>query len=91
MWDALARAVERVREAVADWRWGQPGRSLRRLVQPYLTHFVGDIFVYLNAWFAGCTGTPGGPCNGANADFDGAGGVVIDDIFQFLNAWFTGC
>src|SRR5690606_33182781 len=47
VWDALERAIERVREAVADWRWGQPGRSLRRLVQPYLTHFVGDIFVYL--------------------------------------------
>ncbi len=47
VWDALARAIDRVRDAVADWRWGQPGRSLRRLVQPYLTHFVGDIFVYL--------------------------------------------
>ncbi len=56
VWDALARAIERVREAVADWRWGQPGRSLRRLVQPYLTHFVGDIFVYLKE-----RGTPARP------------------------------
>ncbi len=57
VWDALARAIERVREAVADWRWGQPGRSLRRLVQPYLTHFVGDIFVYLKE--RGTPDTPG--------------------------------
>ncbi len=56
VWEALARAVDRVREAIADWRWGQPGRSLRRVVQPYLTHFVGDIFVYLKA-----RGTPAQP------------------------------
>jgi len=56
VWEALARAVDSVREAVADWRWGQPGRSLRRVVQPYLTHFVGDILVYLKS-----RGTPARP------------------------------
>ena len=54
---------------------------------------IDDIFVYLNAWFAGCDGTqpPGPPCNGRNADFDGVGGVTINDIFAYLNAWFAGC
>ena len=56
VWEALTRAVDRVREAIADWRWGKPGRSLRRTVQPYLTHFVGDILVYLKA-----RGTPARP------------------------------
>jgi hypothetical protein len=56
VWEALTRAVDRVREAIADWRWGQPGRSLRRVVQPHLTHFVGDIFVYLKS-----RGTPARP------------------------------
>ncbi len=52
---------------------------------------IDDIFAYLNAWFAGCTGQGGSPCNGVNADFDGVGGVAIDDIFAYLNAWFAGC
>ncbi len=56
VWEALTKAVDRVREAIADWRWGQPGRSLRRVVQPHLTHFVGDIFVYLKS-----RGTPARP------------------------------
>ena len=34
-------------EAIANWRWGQPGRSLSRTIQPYVTNFFGDIFVYL--------------------------------------------
>ena len=56
VWEALTRAVDRVREAIADWRWGRPGRSLRRVVQPHLTHFVGDILVYLKS-----RGTPARP------------------------------
>jgi hypothetical protein len=51
---------------------------------------VQDIFDFLNAWFAGCTGQPGAPCNGQNADFNG-GGLAVQDIFDFLNAWFAGC
>ncbi len=46
-WDGLRVAIDRIREAIADWRWGQPGRSLRRTIQPYVTNFFGDIFVYL--------------------------------------------
>jgi hypothetical protein len=42
---------------------------------------IDDIFIFLNAWFAGST----------IADFDGVNGVTIDDIFVFLNAWFVGC
>jgi hypothetical protein len=41
---------------------------------------VGDIFAYLNAWFAGDPST----------DIDGAG-LAVSDIFAFLNAWFAGC
>lgn len=48
-WDGLRVAIDRIREAIADWRWGQPGRSLRRTVQPYVTNFFGDIFVYLES------------------------------------------
>lgn len=52
---------------------------------------IDDLFGYLNAYFAGCTGTQGAPCNGASADFDGNAQVSIDDLFGFMNAWFTGC
>jgi hypothetical protein len=41
---------------------------------------VGDIFAFLNAWFA----------NDMTADFNG-GGLALSDIFDFLNAWFVGC
>jgi hypothetical protein len=51
---------------------------------------VQDIFAFLNAWFNGCTGQPGAPCFGQNADING-GGLSVSDIFSFLNAWFTGC
>ncbi|MBY0312863.1 MAG: hypothetical protein K2W85_12400 [Phycisphaerales bacterium] len=40
---------------------------------------VGDIFAYLNDWFAGV----------ATTDIDG-GGIAVTDIFAFLNAWFEG-
>jgi hypothetical protein len=41
---------------------------------------VGDIFDFLNAWFAGS--------QRANTD----GGILgVSDIFAFLNAWFAGC
>jgi hypothetical protein len=51
-----------------------------------------DIFAFLNAWFAGCTGagTPGPACRGS-ADYNGAGGVELLDIFAFLHDWFSGC
>jgi hypothetical protein len=42
---------------------------------------VGDIFVFLAAWFAG----------DASADFNGAGGITLQDIFDYLAAWFGGC
>lgn len=48
-WDGLRAAIDRIREAIANWRWGQPGRSLRRTIQPYVTNFFGDIFVYLGS------------------------------------------
>lgn len=41
-----------------------------------------DLFVFLNAWFAG----------EARADFDRSGGAPSPlDVFAFLNAWFAGC
>jgi Lamin Tail Domain len=40
---------------------------------------VGDIFDFLNAWFA----------NSVNADVNGSG-LTVNDIFDFLNAWFAG-
>ncbi len=52
---------------------------------------VSDIFLFLNAWFNGCIGQAGAPCNGLNADFNCDGLVNIADIFAFLNAWFVGC
>jgi hypothetical protein len=42
---------------------------------------VDDIFIFLNAWFAGSSA----------ADIDGNGSVTVDDIFVFLNLWFAGC
>jgi hypothetical protein len=42
---------------------------------------LGDIFAFLNAWFAGS----------ATADFDGRNGADLADIFAFLRAWFAGC
>jgi hypothetical protein len=41
---------------------------------------VGDIFDYLNAWFAGQS----------RADFNLSGSLSVQDIFDYLNAWFTG-
>ncbi len=52
---------------------------------------VADIFAFLSAWFSGCTGQAGPPCNGINADFNCDGFVNVADIFAFLNAWFVGC
>ncbi|MBY0310913.1 MAG: hypothetical protein K2W85_02470 [Phycisphaerales bacterium] len=45
------------------------------------TRTSGDIFVFLNAWFA----------SDPRADVDGVGGVAIADVFFFINAWFVGC
>jgi subtilisin family serine protease len=53
---------------------------------------VDDIFVFLNAWFAGCSsGTLASPCLGRGVDLDASGASSVDDIFLFLNAWFAGC
>ena len=52
---------------------------------------VQDIFDFLSAWFAMCTGQAGPPCNGRSADFNNSGSVTVQDIFDFLNAWFSGC
>jgi hypothetical protein len=44
---------------------------------------VGDIFDYLNSWFAGSLF--------AKVGGDGTSGVLaVSDIFDFLNAWFAG-
>lgn len=42
---------------------------------------VGDIFDFLNAWFAG----------DPQADFDAPPGLQVSDVFAFLAAWFAGC
>jgi hypothetical protein len=42
---------------------------------------TGDIFDFLNAWFAGSL----------SADFDDSGALSTSDIFAFLNAWLSGC
>jgi hypothetical protein len=49
---------------------------------------IDDIFIFINAWFAGCTGQPGAPCFGRSTDADSNGVLNIDDIFIFLNLWF---
>lgn len=58
VWDGLRSAIDRIRDAIANWHWGQPGRSLRRTIQPYVTNFFGDIFVYLKS--RGTLAEPGG-------------------------------
>lgn len=58
VWDGMRAAIERIRDAIANWHWGQPGRSLRRTIQPYVTNFFGDIFVYLKS--RGTLERPGG-------------------------------
>lgn len=40
---------------------------------------VGDLFAFLNGWFAG------------TGDFNGDGTTTVQDIFDFLSAWFAGC
>lgn len=42
---------------------------------------IGDLFDYLNTWFAGTL----------SADTNASGTIDVNDIFDFLNAWFTGC
>ena len=42
---------------------------------------VGDIFVFLSAWFAGLP----------SADIDAMNGVTVGDIFIYLSLWFAGC
>ncbi len=41
---------------------------------------IDDIFLFLNAWFAG------NPAADMNGD-----GIDINDIFTYLNLWFSGC
>jgi hypothetical protein len=41
----------------------------------------GDIFAYLNAWFAG----------DPRAEFDGVAGLTTGDVLSYLSAWFVGC
>jgi hypothetical protein len=50
-----------------------------------------DIFDFLSAWFAGCSGELASPCFGKTADYDGMDGLSPNDIFAFLNDWFAGC
>jgi hypothetical protein len=42
---------------------------------------IGDIFEYMNAWFAG----------DGRADLDGVVGLSVGDMFMFLSGWFEGC
>jgi hypothetical protein len=50
---------------------------------------VGDIFDFLNSWFAGCKGSTA--CFGRFADFNCSNTIEVQDIFDFLNSWFAGC
>lgn len=43
---------------------------------------VGDIFAYLNSWFASSPYT--------KFAGDGVAPPAVGDIFSFLNAWFAG-
>ena len=52
---------------------------------------IQDIFDFIGAWFNGCSGQAGPPCNGVFADFNGDGFYTIADIFAFLAAFFAGC
>lgn len=52
---------------------------------------IDDLFLFLNAWFSGCVGQAGAPCNGRSADVNGINGVSIDDLFLYLNLYFVGC
>jgi hypothetical protein len=47
---------------------------------------VGDIFDYLNDWFAG---SPYAKVGGNAGPTDSA--LSVQDIFDFLNVWFAGC
>jgi hypothetical protein len=49
-----------------------------------------DIFAFLNAYFARCTGGMLAACRGRNADFNNDGTLAPADIFAFLTAYFTG-
>ncbi|MBY0311704.1 MAG: serine protease [Phycisphaerales bacterium] len=42
---------------------------------------IGDLFTYLNAWFAG----------DPRCEVNGVGGLTIEDLFAYLNIWFAGC
>jgi hypothetical protein len=42
---------------------------------------INDIFIYLNAWFAG----------NPRCNVNGDSIVTIDDIFVFINIWFARC
>jgi hypothetical protein len=44
---------------------------------------LDDVFIYLNAWFAGSP-----YCKIAG---DGSATPSLDDIFQYINIWFAGC
>ena len=47
---------------------------------------VGDLFGFLDAWFAQFpSGIPGVP----SADFDDSGAVGVADLFAYLDAWFA--
>lgn len=50
---------------------------------------VQDLFDFLAAYFAGCHGQPGSPCNGHSADVNGSGQITVQDIFDFLAEFFT--
>lgn len=61
---------------------------------------VQDIFDFLSAWFAGCSGPTTEIINGVTtyvppcwkgADVNHSTAVNVQDIFDFLAAWFSGC
>jgi hypothetical protein len=42
---------------------------------------IGDVFLFLNAWFEG----------DPRCDLDGTPGLSVQDILAYLNLWFAGC
>ena len=72
---------------VANSATGCPGVRVLILASRYRADFdgsgtitVGDIFSFLDAWFAGS----------GYADFNDSGGLEVQDIFDYLGAWFAG-
>jgi trimeric autotransporter adhesin len=51
----------------------------------------GDLFAFVGAYFARCTGVGPGPCQFGSADFNRDGAITPADLFVFMTAYFAGC